>query len=600
MPQTNSTTIQSLALLSACLLLTACFHDSDSPQIQAPDFTQLESIDIQTTTVSGRFELDPGDFPGDYYNRGALLLEDQANNALTELGETWGDAEYEDLMVIVGTYDTTYAFRQGNGVPQNAQNTIAEDVVVNGPNQVIDITVPQVQVNSTFKYDGDDFEFVIYDSANFYLQPDGTDDLIHLGPSYTPFDDVMVTPGIYDVIYALQWGTLYAPNEHAVVMEDVEIDARNPNLAINVEVCTVAPDWKLVIDGGAPADFPPSIYTSAEFYLRNDQGDHVRLGVSYQDNVLVDVVEGTYDLVYTIFNGTGITVPRNIDTVIAEDIVIEGIRCPLDIVVNARTVTPDLSMNGSPFPASIYQSADIFLKDTITGGLTSIGPTYSPPDSFLIIESTYDTVYRRLNGIEVPVNTEADLPGQITIDNNNQTASVDVQAIALTGDFGINGGNFPASVYNSATIYLQQDGKEPVLLGRTNLDPEPVIVVAGTYDVVYEHAEGEVVPQNPHHIIAADQVYDSNGEVSFNILTRDVEVTFTLNGDDFPVSAYERGDLFLRGNHPNDLIYLGPTNAAAEAANVIQGDYDALYQFIQSEITVPINTEAIVGQILVD
>ncbi|MBW2695515.1 MAG: hypothetical protein JRE70_03520 [Deltaproteobacteria bacterium] len=549
--------------------------------------------------MSGDFTLNSGGFPGDYYNRGALLLEDQGDLSLTMLGESWDD-NYADLMVIIGTYDTAYAYLAGNGVPQNALSTIDASILIDQPDQIVDIDVPQVEVNVTFTYEGAPFVFSIYESADFYLQPDGTDDLIHLGPSYGPFVDVMVKPGVYDVIYARKWGTTYAQNDQAVVMEDVDIDNANSRFNINVEVCTVAPDWQLIIDGGDPEDFPVSIYTSAEFFLRNDRGDLVRLGASYEDSVMVDVVIGTYDLVYSVLNGNGTSVPRNVDTVVAEGLSIARGRCPLDIDVYARSVTPDLTLNGSPFAASIYQSGDIFLKDTTTGGLTSIGPTYNPPNTTLIIEGTYDTVYRRKNGTEVPVNTEADLPGQVTIDGINQTASVDVPAVTVKGDFSLNGGSFPSSVYHTANINLRQDDKEPVLLGETDDETESILIVGGVYDVIYEFVQGESLPRNAHFIVLDDELLDSDGDIDVDLLSRDIEVTFTLNGGPFPASAYQRGDFFLRGNHPDDLVYLGPSNAAPESARVIRADYEAIYQFVQSPTTVPVNSEAIVGQIIVD
>jgi hypothetical protein len=97
----------------------------------------------------------------------------------------------------------------------------------------------------------------------------------------------------------------------------------------------------------------------------------------------------------------------------------------------------------------------------------------------------------------------------------------------------------------------------------------------------------------------AGQAYTGDATIDVNVLTRSVRPQFTLNGQPFPASPYEHADYYLHGNHPDDYAHLSSSSAQGEEALVIQGNYDAVYRFLQGSI-VPRNTEAVVGQVQVD
>lgn len=575
-------------------MLAGCLSDDDP--IQSPDYTQNIAFDVETAAISGDFTLNTGSFPASVYQRGRVFAGDVQNQALTRLGETWGGG-YAGIRIIKGTYDSVYGWLDGNLVPQNLQSTVATGAVI-AADQVWDVDVPRVIVVPTFTVDGGAFPASVYESADFFLRPVGGNELIPLGRTHLqPADNVMVTPGTYDVIYSITSGEQLPQNRSAVVMRSVDI-ATTPH-ALNIEIRTsqVVGNWQLAVDG-VLGTFPASVYEQGEFRLRTDDGDSVSLGPTHTSIGAVRVITGTYDLVYRHIDGE--LVPRNYDAVILADRVVQTSVEQLDAIVDAWTAIPNLTLNGGPFPGSVYETADLLIKDKDTGATTLLGSTHNPPDELLLVEGTYDTVYRHVDGELVPQNQMAELDIDVVVDSPGVSLDIDVDAVTATGQFALNGAGFVKSVYEVAEFRLYPSGGGAgILLGDTYYDPEPVVIVAGNYDVVYAHVGGSLVPGNPHHVLFADQAYAAGAVIDVNVLTRQVRPAFTLDGQAFPDAPFQQGDFYLRGNHVEDSVRIGASNAAAETTVVIRGAYDALYRHVDG-LSVPLNSEAVVGAVQVN
>jgi hypothetical protein len=377
----------------------------------------------------------------------------------------------------------------------------------------------------------------------------------------------------------------------------VEIVTTPHVLNIDVETVLFNGSWRLAVDG-ILGEFPTSVYHRGEFSLATALGDHVPLGPSHMSAGTVPAVAGTYDVMYRHLDGD--QVPQNNGTVIESGLVLSPGQVFYESVVNAWTVVPAFALNGGSFPGSVYEKAELFLKDQDTDTLTSLGRTHNTPPNLMMVDGEYDVVYNHVDGSTVPQNNSSVLPGSIVVDEANEAADIDVNAVTVEGAFSLDGGDFNESVYETAKFRMYKNGTgASILLGQSNQEPEPVVILAGLYDVAYEHVDGSAVPQNPHHIVLGDQNYASDTTISIDITTRPVRPIFTLNEEEFPTSPYETADLFLLGNHRDDYVFLGPTTGTDETTLVIQSDYNAIYRFVQGSI-VPQNTEAVVGQVQVD
>jgi len=587
-------TIRATLAALVCLFLAAC--DSDNNQVQAPDYTQDIVIDIPAVTISGDFTLNNVNFPASFYNNGEISLEDTQNLAKTVLGETW-EGGYSDFVIISSTYDSTYTRLDGILVPQNDDATAASGQLIDS-DQAHDVNVPRVIVVPTFTLDGNAFPASVYNAAELFLRPTGSTELISLGTTnLQPSDNVMVVPGVYDVIYSIREGDQLPQNEYAVVIRSEDISTTPHVLNIDIESASFHGTWRLAVDG-ILGEFPSSVYHSGEYSLQNNNGDYVALGPTHMGIGPVPAITGTYNIVYSHLEGD--LVPQNKGTAFNRNFVLPPGQTIYEDIIDAWTVIPGFSLDGSAFPASVYESGEIFLKDRDTDALTSLGSTHSAPANLMIIDGEYDVVYDHAGGETIPQNNGAVLPDSVVVDEADEAADINVDSVTVQGNLMLDGDSFIQSVYHTAEFYLYRNGGgTPILLGKTYKDTEPLVILAGNYDVVYEHIDGDLLPQNLHHVMLAGQAYTSDATIDVNVLSRSVRPQFTLNGQPFPASPYEHADYYLHGNHPDDYAHLSSSPAQGEEALVIQGSYDAVYRFVQGSI-VPRNSEAVVGQVQVD
>ncbi len=587
-------TIRATLTALVCVFLTAC--DSDDDQIQAPDYTQDIVIDIPAVTISGDFTLNNGNFPASFYNNGEISLRDTQNAAATALGDTW-EGGYSDFVIISGTYDATYARLDGILVPQNS-NAMAASAELIDVDQTHDVDVPRAIVVPTFTLDGNAFPTSVYSSAELFLRPTGGTELISLGTTnLQPYDNVMVVPGVYDVIYSIRQGDELPQNEYAVVIRSEDISTTPHALNVDIESASFHGTWRLAIDS-VLGEFPTSPYHHGEYSLQTNNGDYVALGPTHMSAGPIPAITGTYNIVYSHIDGD--LVPQNIGTVFNRNFSLPPGQTIYEDIIDAWTVVPNFSLAGAAFPGSVYESAEIFLKDRDIEAITSLGRTHNEPTNLIIIDGEYDIVYDHVDGETIPQNEYAVLPGSVVVDEANEAVNVDVDSITVQGSFMLDGAEFSQSVYHTADFQLFQDGGGvPIPLGKTYKETEPVVILAGDYDVVYQHIDGVLLPQNPHHIMLSGQPYAADTSIDVNVLSRSVRPQFTLNGQPFPASPYEHADYYLHGNHPDDYVSLGSSPAQVEETLVIQDNYDAVYRFVQGEI-VPRNTEAVVGQVPVN
>jgi hypothetical protein len=147
-------------------------------------------------------------------------------------------------------------------------------------------------------------------------------------------------------------------------------------------------------------------------------------------------------------------------------------------------------------------------------------------------------------------------------------------------------------VQNFARLWLEtRDGSNRMFLAATLDGSYGLRVLPGLYDVLYEHANGDVLPSNPRALIDRNWNVAAQANRTIDIPSARYEGTFLLNGGAFPNSPYETGRISLvPAEGLGDPVVLGATRDGAFARPVIPGTYRSAYALLQGETTVPVNT----------
>ena len=460
------------------------------------DSAQTLPIAVRAWTVTPEFQLGGTPFPATEYDDGVFYLQPVGGGERIFLGNSHA-ASPDPVMVMGGIYDVIYSLETGGDVVPNNQNA----VVRAGVN--IDADMPLVinVLTVDFRLDGDldsvPFPTLQYQQADFFLQ-NSAGDLVELGASFELPLTVSVIEGDYDIVYRHVQGDLLPINTDATVMSAVTIDSGNSVQNIAMTSVEITPSFTL--DGGA---FPVSEYNDANFYLRGstNNSDEMLLGSSHFASpdpvrVINSTMVGNYDVMYR--HETGEAVPQNSNALLQSNVVLDS---DMNFAVN-DVATVDVSglftLNGNSFPNSASNSVRFLLRDSNNDSDEfHFGFSDVSNEAVKLIPGTYHVVMDHLDGDAVPQNEmhEVDFNSILDVD---QTLSVNVPAVRVDPSFTLDGQAFPASIYQSARFYLRErhSPKNRIFLGESYKNNNPVMVIKEDYDVVYEHLNGEQMPQN--------------------------------------------------------------------------------------------------------
>jgi hypothetical protein len=169
--------------------------------------------------------------------------------------------------------------------------------------------------------------------------------------------------------------------------------------------------------------------------------------------------------------------------------------------------------------------------------------------------------------------------------------STDVQTGLVSLVPTLNGAPFVASPTNWAQwAVVGADGDETPI-GSTLTQPYARSLVHGTYHVLYQWQNGyNSVPGNTNARVATDLVVAGPTSFAFDLPMAGITVEPLLNGDPWPLSPTEYGDLDLQGSEPEDRFALGSTYDGLEIQRlVITGSYELIYDHRNGGTTVPVN-----------
>lgn len=449
-----------------------------------------------------------------------------------------------------------------------------------------DIDVPEVLVSGTFTVNGAVPLWLEAHTGRIELVSE-TLGTVFLGELHEGAYERRLIPGVYDVVYRHLSGTLAPANTATVVAQDVVIDGSQ---TIDVDIAAAIVSGAITISGQAP---PASIYERGEVHLRDrTTGASFKVGVSNAGTYVALVIPGTYDVVWKRLLG-GSIVPRNDEAIIGALTVSGPTTADLDVPVITRTGA--FKLNGANPPNSIYENAQITLRDPKTGDTFPLGQTRDQSFSIKVVPGTYEVLYSRLVGSTiVPANSEAVLG---TVDFNGAGASpIDIPVVSIAGAFRLDGLAFPQSVYENARLWLV-NGEDRALLGQSRHRSYSIKVIPGIYEVAYELLiGGEIVPANAWaRVEEARSILPSAFVRKFDVDVESgwLETEVSYWGGPHFASIYERGLVTAQADDEDTLVAVD-TRDGTDSVRVVAGTY-ALHYDHQIGSAMPENNDAQVG-----
>jgi len=351
------------------------------------------SVDIDITSVDVRtaFALNGGAFPNSQYLYATFYLVDALDDEVL-LGNSF-DAP-GTVSVIAGTYDIEYRHQQGDSIPLNKKTIVRAAVdLTAGGDASVDVTGVMLSVNATLN--GQAFPVSEYQDGILELFDAVTGSYSLLGNTHSPFVDLVVIPGTYDVAYSHETGDAVPQNIRGTVSNTYVIAG---DQQLDLDVTGHLLTGSITLDTAA---FPQSQYNAADFLARGPETtEPIFLFVSHSQDEPTMVLPGTYDIFYSCHNC--IEIPFNSFAKILEGHVVNA-----DGVVvaslNSVRVEASATLNDNPFPSSIYQSGIVWggIGDEDLVELT--GTQVSTPD-IILLTGDYNFYYQHNNGDQVPAN----------------------------------------------------------------------------------------------------------------------------------------------------------------------------------------------------
>jgi hypothetical protein len=177
----------------------------------------------------------------------------------------------------------------------------------------------------------------------------------------------------------------------------------------------------------------------------------------------------------------------------------------------------------------------------------------------------------------------------------DQQLDLDIAGHTLTFSLTLDTAAFPINEYDYAAIFLSGSASaEDMQVALTYAQDEPVMVLPGTYDVIYSCKNCTTIPFNNWAIIRDDYDISASGVIGASLSGVTVITTATLNGNAFPQSVYQSG-LIWGGMNDGDAVRLTRTNITTDDVILIAGDYQFYYEHRDGD-QVPANPWALVGQ----
>lgn len=449
-------------------------------------------IAIDGATVTATFTLNGGAFPSSQTDTARFYLRAVGSEDLVLLGHSHDHGG--SATVIPGRYDVLYAHSIGPTVPANALSVVLADVVVSA-DLPLAVDVASRSVRTAVTLDGAPFPQSQYDDANLLLRDEVTGVETLLMNTHAPVPIVRLIPGTYDLIYRHETGTGVPLNTAAVVLPDFVVA---DGAALSHDITSVSVDLDVTLDG---APFPVSQYDDGIIALHDPSTDtDTELGNTHGVFEDLRLIPGTYDVLYS--HETGDDVPQNVRGTVLSGVLVDG--APLAVDVVSVEVGANLTLDGSPFPESQYDDANLLLVGPATDGEILVGNTHDGVPTARVLAGTYDLIYRHETGDDVPQNTHFRVLTDQVLDSDTVLARDLVTHTVRTAPT-LDGNPFPSNNVGSGRIWASSGYGDLVIMEDTGDVQHTRMLIAGEYDFIYQYRGGVGVPENlwvvVHHAV---------------------------------------------------------------------------------------------------
>lgn len=524
--------------------------------------------EVPTTRATFEFTLDGQPASTSGLEFGRITLHNQSSGDVVHVGQT-NDSPPTSLLMVPGTYDVRYEFREGAPLPRNS-DAIIEQVHIPAGDVTVPIDVRSATVRGQITLGGGQASTPGLNFGRLFLVDPRTDDRILLGTTKDDIYDIRVTPGRYEVHYEFRESQGEAPVNSDALVFALELKPGSNEWDIDVPVAQV--EGSILVDG----EPNPSGLDSGDLELRDPvTGDRFALGRTQDEAYAKTLLPGSYEIIYTA-REFGPRNPVNQGTVAGMLQVKPGaVRQNIDL--HTAVISGVFSVEDAPPPGTDSDDGVVTLRDA-GGGKVTLGNTRVGSYNRRVLVGEYDIIYaQETASLTMPVNTQARL-GSVEV-LKEQTFDVEIPVVELVGNMTIDGVPAPDSPYDDGRLFLRnpQTG-DSVLLGNTREGSYAARVIPGTYNVVYSNEFSDtVLPVNQGAILVEDLAVDEGATLDIDVSVATLIGSVGIQGAR-PSPNEGTGQLFLRDVATDDAVFLGDTNAVDFSRPLTSGTYVLEYR----------------------
>jgi hypothetical protein len=184
---------------------------------------------------------------------------------------------------------------------------------------------------------------------------------------------------------------------------------------------------------------------------------------------------------------------------------------------------------------------------------------------------------------------------------NGSSLPATVPAVQAAFHFEVGSETPPDSAYENSRLWLRNKASgDSVFLGATRDRDTSLLVVPGTYDVLYVHAQGTDLPLNQGAVLRQIDITDNQSDFIVDVPSATFQGAITFASGDEPANElYDYGMLWLVDPASGDRVPLGETRDDNFRLNVIPGEYEIRYEVRQTQGQAPYNRDAFLGNITI-
>ncbi len=544
-----------------------------------------ELLDPVVPAVAATFEYTlNGETPPDStYEFGDISLRNRTSGDLVPVGRS--NAQQTTVLMVPGTYDVLYRYREGQTLPENT-SAVLQTIEVGAAASTYTIGIQTASVRGAIRYEGADAPANdAYDFGRLWLVNRSSGDRIKLGDTRDESYALDVVPGEYDVHYELRESTGEAPINPDGYITSIQVIAEQDNLA-DIVVDTVEVSGDILFDG-AVID---NQYDSGDLEIRDVlTGDRFGLANTESGAYAAVLLAGTYEVLYTSRERQGST-PANVEAVVATLVLGDppkdgdDDRHLQDIAMETVLVSGSFELGGALPPTDEFDDGIVSLRGK-SGDTVTLGNTHDGTFSQRVLAGSYEVFYsQETASLSMPVNTNA-VVGSLDLDTDTPSAVIDIEVIEVFGTLTLGGEPAPDSSYDDGRLSLRnaQTG-DTVVLGNTRWGTYAARVVPGTYDILYANEFSETqLPVNGGAVLASGVVVSAEtSNIDIDVPVSNLSGTITIEGSD-PSIDEGLGQLFLRDVRTGDAVFIGHTGQASFTKPLTDGIYLMEYRGIAAE-----------------